>query len=119
MKYQIGSAVLAMALLVPAAALAKDKDSRTVNIPNTVVVNHQLLTPGKYKVEWQEAGPQVKVDFMRNGKTVAQANGTLKTSDAQITQDDIVTKKNASNRNVLKEIDFGHQKEAIIFPSRS
>ncbi|HUK46380.1 MAG TPA: hypothetical protein VLW06_02265 [Terriglobales bacterium] len=119
MKFQIGSALLAMALLLPAAALARDNTSRSVDIPSRVVVNHQPLKAGHYKLEWQEPGPQVKVNFVRNGKTVATARGTLKTNDAQVTQDDIVTRKTASNHNRLTEIDFGHQKEAILFPSRS
>jgi hypothetical protein len=116
MKYQIGSALLAIALLLPAVALARDNTSRSVDIANPVVVNHQALEAGHYKVEWQEPGPTVKVHFVRDGKTVATAIATLKTNDTQITEDDIVTHKSASNRNILTEIDFGHQKEAILFP---
>lgn len=118
MKFQILSVIVATALLLPAAALARDNNSRSIDLPNAVVVNHQQLKPGHYKVEWQEPGPRVKVNFLHNGKTVATAMATVKTNDAQVTQDDIVTHTTASNRTALTEIDFGHQKEAILFPSR-
>lgn len=102
-------------LLLPLSALAKDKNERSVNIPNTVQVGSTQLKPGDYKVEWQEAGPAVQVKFLRYGKTVATASGTLKTNDSQVTQDDIVTQQVNPHQNVLKEIDFGHQKEALLF----
>ena len=115
MKFQIFSVILATALLLPAAALARDNNSRSINLPNAVVVNHQQLKPGHYKVEWQEPGPHVKINFVRDGKTVATAVATVKVNDAQVTQDDIMTRTTTSNRTALTEIDFGHQKEAIIF----
>jgi hypothetical protein len=40
--------------------------------------------------------------------------GTLKTDDSNVVQNDIVTEKVAS-KTVLREIDFGHSKEALIF----
>lgn len=118
MKYGIGSALVSVFLLAPVLLFARDNSSRSVNIPSSVVVNHQTLTPGHYKVEWQQPGPKVEVNFVRNGKTVATAPGTLKTNDAKVLQDDVVTTNAPSNKSALTEIDFGHQKEAIIFPQR-
>ncbi|MFZ0762146.1 MAG: hypothetical protein WAM69_19530, partial [Candidatus Sulfotelmatobacter sp.] len=68
-----------------------------------------------YKVEWQGTGPAVQVKFVQNGKTVATASGTLKMNDAQVSQDDIVTQTTSAHGKVLKEIDFGHDKEALVF----
>jgi hypothetical protein len=67
-----------------------------------------------YKVEWQGTGSAVQVSFQQNGKTVATASGTLKNDD-QVTQDAIVTKATGADASTLKEIDFGHQKEALVF----
>jgi hypothetical protein len=117
MKY-FGPALLSLFLFVPMLLFAGDNTTRSINIPSTVVVNHQTLKAGHYKVEWQQPGPAVKVNFMRDGKTVATAPGTLETNDAQVKQDDIITRPAASNKNALTEIDFGHQKEAIIFPRK-
>ena len=116
MKYAISAALFSMLLLLlPASALAADNTSRSVNIPSAVVVQGQRIAPGHYKVEWQEPGPRVRVNFVRNGKTVASVPATLHTNDNQVTQDDVITLQSASNRNVLQEIDFKHQREALTF----
>ena len=76
------------------------------------------LRPGTYKVEWQEAGPSVHVKFLQEGKTVATAPATLKMNDGQVMQDDVVI-RTLANQKVLEEIDFRHQKEALVFGQRS
>ena len=109
-------AVLATLLLAfPIGMLAKDKNQHSVDIPEMVQVGATQLQAGHYKVEWQGSGPAVHVSFLRNGNTVATAPGTLKPNDTQVTQDAIVTDTTASKTKVLKEIDFGHQKEALVF----
>jgi hypothetical protein len=57
-------------------------------------------------VEWQGTGPAVQVSFQQNGKTVVTSRGTLKTN---------VTEATGGGMSTLKEIDFGHQKEALVF----
>ena len=52
---------------------------------------------------------------MRDGKTVATVPGTLKTNDAQVHQDEIVTDTSSANTKTLKEIDFGRNKESLVF----
>jgi hypothetical protein len=116
MKYAISTALFSMLLLLlPASALAAENTSRTVNILTPVVVQGQHLRAGHYKVEWQESGPRVQVNFVRNGKTVATVPAMLRENDDQIKQDDIVTRQSASNQNILQEIDFSHNKEALTF----
>jgi hypothetical protein len=114
MKY-LCSALLSILMLAPIPLLARDTNSRSVNIPDKVVVAGHQLDPGHYKVEWQQEGPRVQVNFVQDGKTIASAPATLKTNDAQVTQDDIVTRQTASQKARLMEIDFGHQKEALLF----
>lgn len=116
MKYALNAALFSMLLfLLPAFALATDSMSRSVNIPTAVVVHGQHLRAGHYKVEWQGSGPRVEVSFMRSGKTVATVPAMLRMNDNEAKQDDIETLQSASNQNVLKEIDFGHHKEALTF----
>jgi|SRR5579885_3867261 len=120
MKYELCSAILAALLLLPMTALARENNSHSVVFANKVTVAGQQLKPGTYKVEWQQTGPHVKVNFIQNDKTVATAPATLKTNDAQVTQDDVQTKTTASHKNALMEIDFAHQKEALLFsPQKS
>jgi hypothetical protein len=110
------AALLSMlALLSSVSALARDKNQHSVQIPDSVQVDGKQLEPGDYKVEWQGAGPQIQVNFVRDGKTVATVPGTLKTNDAKVTQDDIVTDINSANAKTLTEIDFSHNKESLVF----
>ena len=110
------AALLSMlTLLSSMSALARDKNQHSVEIPYSVQVGGTQLKPGDYKVEWQGTGPAVEVSFSQNGKTVVTVPGTLKTNDDQVTQDAIVTEATSADTTTLKEIDFGRQKEALVF----
>jgi hypothetical protein len=104
-----------LGLLSSVSALARDKKQHSVEISNAVQVGGEQLQPGNYKVEWQGTGPEIKVNFVRDGKTVATVPGTLKTNDAQVTQDEIVTDTTRADIQTLTEIDFGRNKEALVF----
>lgn len=103
-----------LALLSPLGALARDKNQRTVEIFEVVQVGETQLQPGTYKVEWQGTGPQVQVNFLRNGKTIATAPGTLKTN-TEISHDEVVTQTSSANSKTLQEIDFHRNKESVTF----
>ena len=114
-KYLLHLAVLSiLVLLFPLGALARDK-AHSVEIPYTVQVGGTRIIAGSYKVAWQGTGPAVEVSFSQYGKTVATVPGTLKTNDDQVTQDAIVTEATSADTTTLKEIDFVHQKEALVF----
>ena len=107
--------VSVVALLFPLSALARAKNEHSLNIVYPVKVGSTQLKPGDYKVKWQGAGPAVQVRFLRNGDTVASAAATLRTNDNQVTQDDIITNVTSAKAGALREIDFGRQKEALVF----
>ena len=86
-----------------------------VEIFDSVQIGSTQLKPGNYNVEWQGTGPAVQVSFQQNGKTVVTSPGTLKTNDDQVRQDAIVTEATGAGTSTLKEIDFGHQKKALVF----
>ena len=110
------AALLSMiALLSTVSALARGKNQHSVQISDSVQVGGTQLKPGNYKLEWQGTGPEVQVNFVRDGKTVATAPGTLKTNDPHVTQDDMVTNTTSPNTKTLKEIDFSHNKESLVF----
>ncbi|HEY4780332.1 MAG TPA: hypothetical protein VIH54_00850 [Chthoniobacterales bacterium] len=113
-KYLQYLAILStLALLSPLGAFARD-NSHSVDIFDAVQIGGTQLKPGNYKVEWQGEGPTVQVSFQRNGKTVLTAPATLKTNDAEVTQDAIKI-ETSTDTSTLKEIDFGHQKQALVF----
>jgi hypothetical protein len=89
---------------------------RTVDLPEAVQIGTTQLKAGTYKVKWAGSGSAVQVTFLQNGKTVATVPGTLKTNDEEASRDAVVTDTTTSaNAKLLKEIDFGHQKEALVF----
>jgi hypothetical protein len=114
-KYLQSVAVLStLTLLFPLGALARD-NKHSVDITDVVQVGGTQLKPGNYRVEWQGTGPVVQVSFQQNGETVVTLPATLKTNDNHVTQDAIETKGSSADKNVLEEIDFGRQKEALVF----
>jgi hypothetical protein len=116
MKQTKCTALLSMlALLSPLSAFARDRNQHSVEIPESVVVGGTQLKPGNYKVAWQGTGPGVQVNFVRDGKTVATVPGTLKTNAAQVVHDDIVTATAGADAHILEEIDFGRDKESLVF----
>ena len=114
-KYFQHLAILStFALLFPLGALARD-NAHSVDIFDAVQIGGTQLKPGNYKVEWQGDGPAVQVSFQHNGKIVATVAATLKTNDAGVTRDAIMTEATSPDTATLKEIDFGHQKQALVF----
>lgn len=108
--------VSTFALLFSFNAFAKDKNQRSVNIPDSVSIAGTQLAPGSYKVNWQGTGPAVNVNFLKNGKVVASAPATLRTNDNKVTQDDVIIDDTTGTKaKTLREIDFSHQKEALVF----
>ncbi len=119
-KYlQYLAALSTLTLLFPLGALARDKSEHSLNFSNPVQVGNTQLAPGKYEVEWQGDGPTVQVSFMQYGKTVTTTPGTLKTNDEQVKQDEFLTNGSGGKTPVLTEIDFGHQREALVFNQNS
>jgi opacity protein-like surface antigen len=104
-----------LALLFSVSAFAADKNQRSVTISDPVQVGNTQLKPGDYKVEWQGAGSEVQVNFLRNGKTVATVPGNFKANDPNVIQDDVVTDTTGANTKTLKEIDFSRDKESLVF----
>jgi hypothetical protein len=117
MKTSYFAAVLSLTCLLGFGgnAYAARDNARSVEILDAVQIGTTELKPGNYKVEWQGTGPAVEVSFRRNGKTVVTVPGTFKTNDDQVTQDAIGTEATGTGTSTLKEIDFGHQKEALVF----
>lgn len=102
----------ALAVLSPLGAFARDKNQRSVDIPDAVQVGGTQLEPGHYKLQIQGTGPDVQVTFLQNGKTVATVPGKLKTNDSEVTQDSVV--ENSANKT-LDEIHFRRDKESLVF----
>jgi len=117
MKTLYFTAVLSLTCLLGSggSAYAARNNAHSVDISDAVQIGGTKLNPGNYKVEWQGTGPAVQVSFQQNGKTVVTVPGTLKTNDDQVIQDAIMTEATGAGMSTLKEIDFRHLKQALVF----
>src|ERR1700686_5505192 len=117
MKRMYLTVVLALTFLfgLGGSARAPRNNAHSAEISDVVQIGSTQLKPGNYKVEWQVTGPAVQVTFQQNGKTMVTVPGTLKSNDDRVTRDAIVTEATSAGTSTLKEIDFGHQKLALVF----
>ena len=97
------------------SARAARDSAHSVEFSDVVQIGSTKLKPGNYKVKWQGTGPTVQVSFQQNGKTVVTVPGTLETNDDRVTRDAVVIEATSGDASILKEIRFGHQKEALLF----
>ena len=102
-------------LLGISAAWGQTKNEHEVTITSPVQIGSTQLEPGHYKVAWEGAGPTVRVQFLRNGKTVATSDAQVVTEDQGSQYDDVVTTKTGTNTSTLTKIDFQNQKESLVF----
>jgi hypothetical protein len=111
------TAVLSLTCLLGfgGSAHAAHSNAHSVEISHVVQIGGTKLEPGNYMLEWQGTSSVVQVSFQQNGKTVVTVPGTLKTNDDQVTQDATVTEGTSAGTSTLKEMRFGHQKEALVF----
>jgi hypothetical protein len=117
MKTSYFAAVLSLTCLLGfgGSAYAARNKAHSVEISDAVQIGGTKLKPGSYRVEWQGTGPAVQVSFQQKGKTVVTVPGTLETTDDQVTRDAVVIEATSGDASILKEIRFGHQKEALVF----
>lgn len=104
-------AVMALAIAMPALAgsrsngEAKHEMKASLTLPNAVMIGTQQLKPGDYRVIVKET----QATFMKDGKTVAQANIQWKDNSAKETVTSVVL-----DGNQLKEVRFGGKTQSIL-----
>lgn len=112
LKYLVST--LAVALVLCAAAFSKDANSGNFNLDQAAQVGSTVLQPGHYKAEWTGTGTALKVTILKNGKTVATTEGSIKELPAKSLYD-AVTLKTADNKTQqVDEIDFNNRSEALV-----
>lgn len=73
-------------LLLASGALAQEEKAK-LNLPETVTVAGQQLTPGEYKLTWNGTGPSVELKIVKGkqvvtvpARVVQEANTTISNS---------------------------------------
>ncbi len=104
--------VVALALSLP--AFAKDTNTGSFDLAQTVHVGSAVLHPGHYKAEWTGPNTALHVAIEHNGKTVATAQGHLKELASKAPYDSVTVRTLKNNTTRVDEIDFNHRTEALV-----
>ena len=73
-----------------------------------------VLPPGHYKAEWTGQEKAVKVSILRDGKTVATTEGSIKELPSKSENTSVTIKTLPDNSSRVDEIDFNHRTEALL-----
>jgi hypothetical protein len=103
-----------VSLVLSLSAFAKDSHSGKFTLADTVQIGSTQLSPGDYKVEWNGPANNVKIEIIKNGKTVATTDGQIKNLQQPAHYDAVLTKTAQDNTKTLDEIDFNNRSEALV-----
>lgn len=97
--------------LLPIATLAAVKTTKkTMHLYEDAQIKGTLLRPGDYKVEWSGPGPNVRLNIVQDGATVATAPARVVTEDTPHDHDGYVLKSAKNGSKSIEEIFFSGKK---------
>lgn len=112
MRFFAVFSVVALALSLP--AIAKDTNTGSFDLTQTTHVGSTVLQAGHYKAEWTGPNTALQVSILRNGKTVATTQGTLKELPSKASYGAVTIRTLKDNSTRVDEIDFGNRTEALV-----
>jgi hypothetical protein len=111
-----------LTMVFPLTSLAGNntaQQKKNVQIADQVVLAGKTLAPGQYKVEWQGNGPNVKVNFMKSGKTVLTAPAKVAQLKTKVPYDAVVESTRKNGTKTISEIEWNNQSEALMFGAQA
>lgn len=111
-KYSVVFALLAFILSL--SAFAKDRNEGKFTLSQAAQIGSTQLKPGDYKVTWDGTGSDVQVKILQGKNVVATTSAKLVDKSVGA---DAVTLGGSGEVKTVEEIDFSHQKQALIFAS--
>jgi hypothetical protein len=101
---------LVLAVLVAGSAFAAAARKGNFQVFDPVQVNGKQLPKGEYTVTWDGEGPNVSLNFVRDGKVVATAAGRIVQLEEKADRDATELKAGSTGANSLTGIRFGGKK---------
>jgi len=92
-------------LLLAVSAIAGTENKGTLHLFDDVSIQGKQLTPGNYKVEWNGEGPEVQVNIVDGGKTIATVAARVVPVTLKNKQDGY-TASSENGTRTLKELFF-------------
>jgi hypothetical protein len=112
-----------LTMVFPLASLASNNSAceqkKNVNLADQVVLAGKTLAPGQYKVEWQGNGPNVKVNFVKSGKTVVTAPAKVAQLNSKAPYDAVVENTRKNGTKTIREIEWNNQRQALMFGAQA
>lgn len=112
-----------LTMVFPLASLAGNntatEQKKNVDIADQVVLAGKTLVPGQYKVEWQGNGPNVKVNFLKSGKTVLTAPAKIEQLKTKAPYDAVVESTRKNGTKTIREIEWNNQSQALVFGAQA
>lgn len=102
--------LFAGSLLLSTAALAVKTNKKTIHLYENAKVKGTLLRPGDYKVEWSGAGPNVSLNIVQDGATVATVPARVVAENTAHEHDGYVLQNAKNGGKSIEEIFFSGKK---------
>jgi hypothetical protein len=107
---RLSTILFAGCLLFAATAFAGNTTKKTMHLYEKAKVQGTLLTPGDYKVEWSGSGPNVELNIVQNGETVASVPAREVAENSSNDQDGYVLGPTKDGGKAIEEIFFSGMK---------
>ena len=111
-------ALLVFAVTMSISAFAGSK-SESITLLHDVQLNGTTIPAGEYIVKYDANGSTCLVKVMKDGKTVATANGEVKQLAAKPRNNQVVLQDASGGVPTVSEMDFSDSKTAVTFDSNT
>jgi hypothetical protein len=105
-------AMFCFALTVAASCFAADAHKANFQVSESVQVNGTELAPGEYVAKWAGDGPDVQLNILRHGKSVATVPAKLVQLDQKASSDASEIRNGSSGRQ-LSNLQFAGKKYSL------
>lgn len=106
---------IALAIVLPAAALIAASGITAVQFSEPVVVAGKAIAPGQYMLRWKTSSPETIVAFDRKGTIVTEARARLVEREKESPHDSTLAVRNAAGELVLKEVRMRGRRQVLVF----
>jgi hypothetical protein len=91
------------------------KQSRTVRLPYTALLNGKVLAKGEYKVTWEQHSPEATVTVKQGKDVVTTAQAKWVDRDADYPTNEVLYTIDPDGSRTIAEIRFAKLKGALVF----
>jgi 2-methylaconitate cis-trans-isomerase PrpF len=109
----ISKSILAVTILLAGTAFAGDSFKGNFQLSSPTQVSGKQLPAGDYVAKWDGSGPDVQVNIVKNGKTVATVPAKLVQLNAKASEDAAELKSGSNGNRELTSLRFSGKKYSL------